>query len=300
MTSLVFGDISEKFSGYEQAQAVILPIRYEQTTSFLKGTSNGPQAILNAARQIELFDEKLKSEPFRIGIHVLPFMTIHPDQKKFLGHLEIELLSHLKRNKLVIMLGGEHTITIGGVKAAKKLFPGLGVVQIDAHADLRDSYQNNPFSHACAMRRILDTAPLFQLGIRSLSKEEFNLIQDRKIATLFSHELSDQNLEAFFGKLPADIYLTIDLDGFDPAVVPGVGNPEPGGLTWEKFDHIIEHISARSKIRAFDIVELRPLANEARSEITAARLLYRILGYCARDQALPNIEPQDLANPFLK
>ena len=291
MTHLVFGDTPEKFSGYDQAQAVILPIPYEQSTSFLKGTAQGPQAILNAASQIELFDEKLKGEPFRMGIHVLPFMTISPDPEKFLTHVETEVFSHLKQNKLVIMLGGEHTLTIGGVKAAKKLFPNVGVVQIDAHADLRNSYQNNPFSHACAMRRVLDYAPLFQIGIRSLSKEEFNLIQEKKIATLFSHELSDRNLDSFFAKLPEDIYLTIDLDGFDPAVVPGVGNPEPGGLTWEKVDHILEHISARSKIRAFDIVELRPLADEARSEITAARLLYRILGYSARDQAFPNLGP---------
>jgi len=289
MTHLVFGDTPEKFSGYDQAQAVILPIPYEQSTSFLKGTAQGPQAILNAASQIELFDEKVKGEPFRMGIHVLPFMTISPDPEKFLSQVETEVLSHLKHNKLVIMLGGEHTLTIGGVKAAKKHFPNVGVVQIDAHADLRDSYQNNPFSHACAMRRVLDYAPLFQIGIRSLSKEEFDLIQEKKITTMFSHELSDRNLDSFFAKLPEDIYLTIDLDAFDPAVVPGVGNPEPGGLTWEKVDHILEHISARSKIRAFDIVELRPLADEARSEITAARLLYRILGYIARDQKFSNL-----------
>jgi len=291
MTNVVFGDTPEEFSGYDQAQAVILPIPYEQSTSFLKGTAQGPQAILNAASQIELFDEKLKSEPFRLGIHVLPFMTINPDPEKFLSQVETEVLSHLKRKKLVVLLGGEHTLTIGGVKAAKKLFPDLGVVQIDAHADLRDSYQGNPFSHACAMRRILDDVPLFQIGVRSLSKEEFNLIHERKITTLFSRELSDRNLDSFFAKLPEDIYLTIDLDGFDPAVVPGVGTPEPGGLTWEKADYILEHISSRSKIRAFDIVELRPLADEARSEITAARLLYRILGYTARAQAFPNLEP---------
>ena len=291
MTTFVFGDTPEKFSGYDSAKAVILPVPYEQSTSFLKGTAQGPQAILNAAGQIELFDEKLKREPFRIGIHVLPFMAISPDPEKFLGHVETEILFHLKQSKLVIMLGGEHTLTIGGVKAAKKIFPNLGVVQIDAHADLRDSYQNNVFSHACAMRRIIDDISLFQIGIRSLSKEEFQLMQERNITTLFSHELSDRNLDSFFAKLPENIYLTIDMDGFDPAVVPGVGTPEPGGLTWEKVDQILERISARSKIRAFDIVELRPLADEARSEITAARLLYRILGYSARDQAFPNLEP---------
>ncbi len=153
MTPLVFGDTPEEFSGYDQAQAVILPIPYEQTTSFLKGTAQGPHAILNAASQIELFDEKLKTEPFRIGIHVLPFMAISPDLEKFLSHVETEVFFHLKQNKLVIMLGGEHTLTIGGVKAAKKLFPNVGVVQIDAHADLRDSYQNNPFS-ICGDRKL--------------------------------------------------------------------------------------------------------------------------------------------------
>jgi agmatinase len=288
MNPLVFGDTPEEFRGYEQARAVILPIPYEQSTSYLKGTAQAPQAILNAAGQIELFDEKVKVEPFRMGIHVLPFMKFSPEPEKFISRVETEVFSHLKHNKLVIILGGEHTLTVGGVKAAKKLFPNLGVVQIDAHADLRDSYQNNPFSHACAMRRVLDYAPLFQIGIRSLSKEEFTLIQEKKITTLFGHELSARNLDLFFAKLPEDIYLTIDLDGFDPAVVPGVGNPEPGGLNWEMTDHILEQISSRSKIRAFDIVELRPLADEARSEITAARLLYRILGYCARDQVLPN------------
>lgn len=291
MTSLVFGDTPEKFRGYDQAKAVILPVPHEETTSFLKGTAQGPQAILDAATQIELFDEKLKMEPFRVGIHVLPFLAISPDTEEFLTRVETEVRAHLSRQKQVIMLGGEHTLTIGGVKAARKLFPNLGVVQIDAHADLRDSYQGNPFSHACAMRRIVDDAPLFQLGIRSLSTEEFDLINQRKITTLFSHELSETNLDAFFDKLPEDIYLTFDLDGFDPAVVPGVGTPEPGGLTWEKADYIIERISARSNIRAFDIVELRPLPEEARSEITAARLLYRILGYCARDNAWPNLEP---------
>ena len=290
-TMFFFGDTPEQYTGYSHSKAIILPIPYEQSTSFLKGTAQGPEAILNAASQIELFDEKLKQEPFRIGIHVLPFMAINPDPNKLLSQIETEVFSHLQQNKLVIILGGEHTITAGAVKAAKRKFPFLGVVQIDAHADLRDSYQKNPLSHACAMRRILDHAPLFQIGIRSLSNAEFNLIKEKKIATLFSHELSNKNVKSFLTQLPKDIYLTVDLDAFDPAVVPGVGNPEPGGLSWEMADYILEQISSRSRIRAFDIVELRPLADEARSEITAARLLYRILGYIARDQIFSNLEP---------
>jgi agmatinase len=289
--NLTFGDIPPEFTRYDQARVVILPVPYEQTTSYLKGTEKGPQAIIKAAEQIELFDEKLKSEPYQMGIHILPFIPTTTNPVVFLNQLEDEVLHHLAKHKLMVMLGGEHTITLGGVKAAKRVFPDLGVVQIDAHADLRNSYQNNPYSHAAVMRRIFDEeVPIFQFGIRSLSREEYEFIKEKKINTLFQHELSKKSLKSFLTQLPENIYLTIDLDGFDPAVVPGVGNPEPGGLSWEVADHILEQISSRSRIRAFDIVELRPLPEEARSEITAARLLYRILGYVARDQKFLRLE----------
>jgi len=289
--NLTFGDIPPEFTRYDQARVVILPVPYEQTTSYLKGTKKGPQAIIKAAEQIELFDEKLKSEPYQMGIHILPFIPTTTNPVVFLNQLEDEVLHHLAKHKLMVMLGGEHTITLGGVKAAKRVFPDLGVVQIDAHADLRNSYQNNPYSHAAVMRRIFDEeVPIFQFGIRSLSREEYEFIKEKKINTLFQHELSKKSLKSFLTQLPENIYLTIDLDGFDPAVVPGVGNPEPGGLSWEVADHILEQISSRSRIRAFDIVELRPLPEEARSEITAARLLYRILGYVARDQKFLRLE----------
>jgi len=287
MSNLTFGNIPKEYSSYENSRVVILPVPYEHTTSYLKGTARGPEAILKASYQIELFDEKLKQEIFRIGIHTLPFMNINSHSEKLLKQIEDEVITHLSTNKLIVILGGEHTITIGALRGVKKFFPNIGIVQLDAHADLRVSYQGNPYSHACVMRRVLNYAPVFQIGIRSLSKEEFLLIHEGKVFTLFAHEISPENLESFLTKIPEDIYLTIDMDSFDPAVVPGVGNPEPGGLNWEMADQILELISARSRIRAFDIVELRPIAGEVRSEVTAARLLYRLLGYISRNQSLP-------------
>ncbi len=287
MSNLTFGNIPKEYSSYENSRVVILPVPYEHTTSYLKGTARGPEAILKASYQIELFDEKLKQEIFRIGIHTLPFMNINSHSEKLLKQIEDEVITHLSTNKLIVILGGEHTITIGALRGVKKFFPNIGIVQLDAHADLRVSYQGSPYSHACVMRKVLNYAPVFQIGIRSLSKEEFLLIHEGKVFTLFAHEISPENLESFLTKIPEDIYLTIDMDSFDPAVVPGVGNPEPGGLNWEMADQILELISARSRIRAFDIVELRPIAGEVRSEVTAARLLYRLLGYISRNQSLP-------------
>jgi agmatinase len=286
MTGLVFGDIPREFSTYSRARTVILPVPYEETTSYLKGTALGPEAILKASYQIELFDEKLTRENFTIGIHTLPFMDVALPAQSFFSRLEDQVSVHVDNGKIPVLFGGEHTITLGAVKALKKRYPRIGVVHIDAHADLRDSYEDNPYSHACVMRRVLEHAPVHQIGIRSLSLEEFRLIESEKLNTVFCHQMCPKSIEAFLGRLPDDIYLTVDMDGFDPAVVPGVGTPEPGGLTWLMADNLLDLISSRSKIRAFDVVELRPIPDEVRSEVTAARLVYRLLGYIGRDQRI--------------
>jgi agmatinase len=144
MSALVFGNIPERYSSYEHSQVVILPVPYEHSTTYLKGTAQGPRAILRASHEIELFDEKLKQETFLVGIHTLPFMTVNSHSEAFLNRVEAEVESHLSNDKIVAVLGGEHTITLGALKATKKFFPNVGVLQIDAHADLRDSYQNDP------------------------------------------------------------------------------------------------------------------------------------------------------------
>ncbi|HNR13120.1 MAG TPA: agmatinase [Thermodesulfobacteriota bacterium] len=268
---------------YCDARAIILPVPYEHTTSYLKGTARGPEAILTASQEIELFDEKLGYEVYRLmSMHTLPSFPVDCCGAEFLAKLESEVRIHLANGKLMVMLGGEHTITLAAVRAARAIVSGIAVLQIDAHADLRDSYLGDPFSHATVMRRVLEHAPVYQIGVRSLSAPEFDLVKAKAVTTLFCHDSSVGNINAFVDALPEEIYLTIDMDGFDPSVVPGVGTPEPGGLSWNSIDYILDRVSTRCRIRAFDVVELRPLPNEARSEVTAARLIYRLLGYIAR------------------
>lgn len=286
MNHPVFGEIPPDLSHYEHAHAVILPVPYEKTTSFLKGTAEGPEAILFASSQIEMFDEKLALEPFRLGIHTRPPLPVAMPAEAVLASVETEAHAHFSRNKILAVLGGEHTITVGAVRAAQRLFPHLGVLQVDAHADLRSSYQGDCYSHACTMRLLLDLVPLYQVGIRSLSYEEYLLVRQKKTTVLYAHQVRPETLDAFIAQLPEDLYVTIDLDGFDPSVVPGVGTPEPGGLDWNTVDYLLEKVAARCRIRGFDLVELRPLPGEARSEVTAARLLYRLLGYIGRSAGL--------------
>ena len=283
MNATQFADIPTGLTGYERCNAVILPVPYEHTTCHVKGTTAGPQAILNASQEIELFDEKLGREVYQdMRLYTAPFVKIDCHSQPFLAKLEAIVAEHLENNKLVVTLGGEHTVTIAAVRAYTRKYSHMAVLQIDAHADLRDSYQGDPYSHACTMRRVLDHAPLYQVGIRSLTKEEFSLIESGAVSTLFSHNLSRQAINHFVAALPEELYITIDMDGFDPAVVPGVGTPEPGGLTWDLADYLLDLISQQCSIRGFDVVELRPLPGEVRSEVTAARLIYRILGYMAR------------------
>ena len=282
MNALHFGEIPESFSSYEQSGAVILPVPFEHTTSYLHGTAAGPEAILKASQEIEAFDEKLGREIFRyMGIHTLAPVAIDCNPEVFLDKLESEIAGHLRNNKLVVSLGGEHTITLAAVRAITAIHPGTAVLQLDAHADLRHTYRGDYYSHATVMRRVLDHARLYQIGIRSLSKEEFDFIDGAAVSTLFNHNLSQETIDAFVKTLPESIYITIDMDGFDPAVVPGVGNPEPGGFTWESADYLLERVCRHCRIRSFDVVELRPLPQETRSEVTAARLIYRLLGYIA-------------------
>ena len=283
MNNLHFCEIPPSFSSYEQSGAVILPVPFETTTSYLHGTAAGPEAILNASHEIEVYDEKLGREVFRDigGIHTLPPVPVGSDPESFLAKLEYEIAGHLRKNKLVVSLGGEHTLTLAAIRAVTAIYPGTAVLQLDAHADLRHTYRGDYYSHATVMRRVLDHARLYQIGIRSLSKEEADLIDGKNVSILFSHQLSNETVDAFVDSLPESIYITIDLDGFDPAVIPGVGNPEPGGFTWQSADYLLEKVSRRCRIRAFDVVELRPLPNETRSEVTAARLIYRLLGYIA-------------------
>lgn len=272
-------DIEETYTNYEKSKYHIICAPYAETVSYLKGAEDGPNAILKATHQVELYDAKTKREPYLEGISISEINTSN-DITKILEDTEKEVLNCFKSNKFPILLGGEHTISRGAFTACKKFYDDVCIVQIDAHADLRKEYLGDPYSHACAMRGALDNnINLIQVGIRSLCKEEHNTIKQNadKITTFFSDQNGIKTKKVIKSIKNKNVYLTIDLDGFDPSVFPHLGTPEPGGLSWYKGLKIIQSIFENFNVIGADIVELAPSENSIVSDFSAAKLLHKLL-----------------------
>ncbi len=280
-----FGGLPEEHSGYASSRAVIFPVPLERTTTYETGTRYGPDAILEASRNMELYDEELGVEPYKkIGIATLPAIdTQDGTLEKVLGELHTTEMALLEDGKFPVVLGGEHSLTPPLVAAAAKKFPDLSVLQIDAHADLRESYQGNRASHASAMRRVVEVCPAVQVGIRSLSAEEAEAASRLRTRIYWAKDIVRAPLESWVPRTVADlsahVYLTVDLDGFDPAYVPATGTPEPGGLDWHQVTSLVRAIAAQKRIVAMDVVELLPQRGDHASDFLAAKLVYKILGY---------------------
>lgn len=280
-----FGGLPEENSRYENSRAVVFPIPLERTTTYEHGTRNGPAAIIAASRNMETWDEELGVETFsKIGIATLP--AIDPAEgalEKVLAEIYTTELALLGDGKFPVALGGEHSLTPPLVAAAAKKFPDLSVLQIDAHADLREAYQGNPASHASAMRRVVETCPAVQVAIRSLSIEESEAIPRLRTKIYWARDIARAPLESWIPRVVADlsahVYLTVDLDGFDPAYMPATGTPEPGGLDWYQVTSLIRAVAKSKRIVAADVVELLPQHGDHASDFLAAKLVYKILGY---------------------
>jgi agmatinase len=280
-----FGGLPPESSSYEHSRAIILPVPLERTTTYMNGTRNGPAAILAASRNMELYDEELGSEPYHeYGIATLPAIDT---QEGTLEHVMEELRSTeralLSDGKFPVALGGEHSLTGPLIAAAFEKFPDLTVLQIDAHADLREAYQGNPLSHASVMRRAVELCPVVEVGIRSLSVEEAEAIPTLPVRVYWAKDVARRPVESWGPSVLADlgdhVYLTVDLDGFDPAYVPATGTPEPGGLDWYQVIGLIRAVAARRTIVAADVVELLPQPGDHASDFLAAKLVYKILNY---------------------
>lgn len=285
MASLTFLDL--KPFPVKEAEAVILPIRYEATVSYGGGTREGPEAILAASRQVELWDEEHNWDP-SAAIRLATAMPILPEvsgPQVMLDKIRRIVQPWISQGKFIAALGGEHTITTALVQAAQTRYPDLTVVALDAHADLRDSYDGSKLSHACVMRRIYELGrPLTLLGTRAYSEEEYNLLRVAPRFKMFkAKELqAPEGWQAALEHLqaiPGPVYLSIDLDALDPSIMPGVGTPEPGGLTYYQVLTIMETLAQRGPIIGLDLVELAPIPGHRVSQFTAARLLYKALGY---------------------
>jgi agmatinase len=280
-----FGGLSEEHSQYETSRAVIFPVPLERTTTYEHGTRNGPAAILKASQNMELYDEELELEPYKeIGIHTLPPIdTMDGSLDEVITELFTAQCGLMDDDKFPVAIGGEHTLTPPLVSAVTKKYKNLSVLQIDAHADLRDEYQGNPASHACAMRRVLEFCPAVQVGIRSLCVEEAQAIPHLRTKVYWANDIVRAPLKAWIAKVLADlspnVYLTIDLDGFDPSIIPATGTPEPGGLDWHQVTSLVRAVAQHKKIVGMDVVELMPLPGEHASDFLAAKLIYKCLGY---------------------
>ncbi len=285
-----FALLEDEDRRYETSRAAILPLPFERTTSYGKGAAAGPEAIVRASHYLETYDEELGGEPFRQGIHTLPpFVPESLDLAEAIAEIETEALRYLVDGKFLVSLGGEHSITYPLVRAVKTVWNQVGVVQFDAHADLRESYEGSPFSHAAVMHRVLaEGLPTLALGVRSLSTPEAELVRDRSLAVVWGHELSRLTPEHFaelLAPLPERIYLTFDLDYFDPALVPATGTPEPGGGWWYPTLELLRTLFREKTVVAMDAVELAPIPGQPASDFLAAKLIYKCLGYLQEAEA---------------
>jgi agmatinase len=277
-----FGGTTPTTSDFDNARVVILPIPLDRTTSYVPGTRNGPHEILVASAHMELWDEETGTDVHSIGIFTLPEMDFpFASMDEVVEEIRRVTAEIVSRGKFPLVLGGEHSITAPVVAAVAARYPGLSVLQIDAHADLRDSFMGTPHNHACAMRRVLDHACATQVGIRSLSPEEAAAAPSLETTIFYDWNMrKDPNwIDRVVDSLGETVYITIDVDGFDPAIMPATGTPEPGGLSWYEALTLLRRVIESRTVVGCDIVELSPMAGNVAPNFLCAKLIYKILSY---------------------
>ncbi len=278
-----FLGLEDSESEYERSRFAVLPIPYDATASFLAGTRHGPRAIITASQQVETYDEELRGEFISSGVATLDPMTPIAEGPEAMHHDIFEAAGKIVADdKFLLALGGEHSITSGLVRAVKSKHDDLSVLQIDAHADLRESYQGSKYSHASVMRRIHEMGvPFVGVGIRSYSGEEASFMGRAGIRPVTSSDCRSSGdwIDGTIDRLTGHVYVTLDIDAFDPAYAPGTGTPEPGGLDWHQVTALLRAVAERKHVVAADIVEVIPVPGQVITEFLAARLAYKIISY---------------------
>jgi len=266
---------------YEKAKTVIFPVPYNSTTYWKSGTKEGPRAIIDASRHVELYDIETKKDISKEGIFTLPFLEPSKNSpEETMARIKNVVDKLLADGKLLIMLGGEHSITLGAVQSFKEKYSDFSVLQIDAHADLRDEFEGTKFHHGAVIKRVRDLGvPVTQVGIRSISEEDVQYIEKEKINTVFF--APDLPIEKIISTLKDNVYITFDLDGLDPSIMPSTGTPEPGGLLWYESLELIKKVAEKKNIIGADVVELDPIPGLTAPDFLAAKLVYKIINYIA-------------------
>ena len=277
-----FLECGEPYSDFDSAAVAILPVPYEGGVSFGKGAALAPDAVIGASRHLELYDESLKAEPHRMGIVTVAPPEISQDPALLQDAVFLRARELLGAGKFTVMVGGDHSITYGYVKALTEQYGRISVIQLDAHADLRKTYEGSEFSHACIMSRIRGlTEDTLQIGIRSMSIEEAAEIARDNIplCTMEEYRSGKFDLDAALDRLSDPVFITMDADVFDWSVIRSTGTPEPGGLLWDEALELLKKIFTRRKVVGFDVVELSADEGDRNSPFAVAKLLYKMLGY---------------------
>lgn len=274
-----FAGIDKKYSQYESAEILLQSIPYNGTSTWGKGADKGFEAFLRAAENMELYDIETDSEVYRKGIHILPEIKGFDDPQDMVNTVYAQTEKLLDNNKLLTFFGGEHSISIGIIKAFQKRYPDITVVQLDAHADFRSSYLGSPYNHACALHEASKQGKLIQVGIRSMDISEKEYLDPD--TCYFAKDISGRGdwMTDAIDKMSDKVYITVDLDVFDPSIMPSTGTPEPGGLGWYEVLEFLKGIYSQKQVMGFDIVELAPIEGQPAPDFLAAKLYYKMLSY---------------------
>jgi agmatinase len=278
-----FGDLPQPFADPARSRIAIVPVPYDGTSTWLKGADRGPDAILEASAHLELYDIETGTEPYRHGILTDPPVTESGSPEAMARAVEQRVSGHLEAGRFPVVLGGEHSVAIGAMRAAAARWPGLTFLQLDAHADLRDEYEGSRHNHACVMARARELGPIVQVGIRSMDASEKAGLDPRRV--FYAERLRDRRgwAREVLHQLSRRVYLTVDLDVLDPAFMPSTGTPEPGGLGWYQLLELIRLVCRQRELAGCDVVELAPSDNRA-PDFLAAKLVYKLLAYRFRGE----------------
>lgn len=267
----------------EDSQIVIIPVPYDGTSTWVKGADKGPAAIIDASAHMELYDIETNSQVVLRGIYTDKPAEGFDSPEEMSAAVEKAVSAWLEKGKFPVLIGGEHSVSIGSIRAQAEHYQDLTVLQLDAHTDLRDEYEGSKFNHACVMARSREQCPIVQVGIRSMDAAEHSISEPERI--FFARDIYDNRtwIDRAVAALSEKVYITIDLDVFDPAIMPSTGTPEPGGLGWYDVCALLKAVSARRKVIGFDVVELCPNEQNKSPDFLAAKLIYKLLSYVFKD-----------------
>lgn len=274
-----YAGIPEKLGKLEQSKIVLIPVPYDGTSTWQKGADKGPEAFLEASENMELYDIETDTEVYQQGVFLVEAVTENTSPEAMVNAVHQVTKKYIKKNKFVTIFGGEHSVSIGTIRAFNEMYTSLTVLHIDAHADLRKEYEGSSCNHACAVYEASQTTNLIQVGIRSMDIIEKTVMDEEK--TYFAHDMAvdDTWMNSAIDQMTDNVFITFDLDAFDPSILPSTGTPEPGGLLWYETLEFLKQVFKEKNVLGFDIVELCPNENEKSSDFLAAKLYYKMLSY---------------------